>query len=463
MTAINTQIEDASGLREFFLGMGFVRLDEILFKSGLYKKNELIFKGKRAVVYATPPPRVTVMLLIPTGKSGFFDFLKDKRLLKLTEVYVSGDFQQIEKKAKIFPHKHIRMNFIGAFDPSTTGDGKAVDIIRDTIKKVKENKKYYSIDLHSHGCYGESLNTFLSRSDNTTRYAFLFTGLDGMAVTPHYSVREQESYLDVIKASQMLKRITDALGENAKNKFGQKVGFLVLNGIEYNVAGTGHKGKRADGKHIIAIYPEHIDLSKVTTREVTWSVPDALNEIHKAGGLAIAAHPLMPGNGLSAEDIKNNITSLDGIEIRNGTYLSLYKSKVKVRRAYSDDPKEDGTEVKKVVSNELAEKLGRGMKEYKRTLNHLDSDKRSLALTGGSDCHEAWHAGICSTLVHAKEFTYEAVFNAIKEGKTEAVGENAEVSTVIKRVGVATAATIIRDSGIPGLGWRKPTHRQRPP
>ncbi len=110
-------------------------------------------------------------------------------------------------------------------------------------------------------------------------------------------------------------------------------------------------------------------------------VTETLERIHRAGGIAIAAHPFRWWSGLGEGNIKSN--DFDAIETING------RSK---KRANSQ-------------AHRLARKMG-------------------LPGIGGSDAHNVNSIGRAYTEVPDDSKTYQDVIQAIKDRKCKAVGKN---------------------------------------
>lgn len=139
----------------------------------------------------------------------------------------------------------------------------------------------------------------------------------------------------------------------------------------------------APGYHLVAIgIREPID----------WRLPaaGAVRAIHAQGGIAIAAHPV----GKYREQLDDEaLALLDGVEVAHP-----------IRRV---DPSAGG--------------------QLDRLYARAARIKPSMAAIGSSDYHFNAPIGSWRTLVFARDLTQEAIFEAIRAGRTVAVGETGRV------------------------------------
>ena len=179
------------------------------------------------------------------------------------------------------------------------------------------------------------------------------SGLDGIAITDH----------DTLK------------GAKRALKLASRMGFMVISGIEVTTL-QGH----VLGLNITTSIPQ--DLSLVETVE----------KIHEAGGIAIAAHPLV----FIKSHIKQRIASasnFDGVEVINSSAFPFFLS-TRLSRA-------------------LAERL-------------------NLPQTAGSDAHHASEIGTAYTLVKA-DSDIEEIIEAIRKGAVVPFGRAISWATRVRR------------------------------
>jgi len=147
-------------------------------------------------------------------------------------------------------------------------------------------------------------------------------------------------------------------GAQRSSKFLSKKGFTVIPGMEVSTL-HGH----VLALNVTRFIPQNLGLA------------ETVEKIHEAGGIAIAAHPLV----FVKSHIKREITSdsnLDGVEVINSSAFPFFLS-TRLNRA-------------------LAERL-------------------KLPQTAGSDAHHAREVGTAYTVVKA-EFGIEEIVEAIRKG-----------------------------------------------
>jgi predicted metal-dependent phosphoesterase TrpH len=190
------------------------------------------------------------------------------------------------------------------------------------------------IDLHVHTIYSADS----SITPQQLVYYAKKRGLDGVAVTDH----------DQLDGALKISRETN---------------FLILPGMEIS---------SSEG-HIVAF-----DLQEKIPKGLTSE--ETVNRVHKAGGIAIACHPIT----LFKESLGKHATSeFDAIEVINSSSLPFGYSKKR--------------------SGELASRLG-------------------ISRVAGSDAHYAPEIGYAFTVVEA-EHDIRAIIDAIKKGKCEPCGK----------------------------------------
>ncbi|MEM2102730.1 MAG: CehA/McbA family metallohydrolase [Candidatus Bathyarchaeia archaeon] len=211
------------------------------------------------------------------------------------------------------------------------------------------------IDLHVHTCY--SYDSTITPKELVT-YARK-NGLDAVAVTDH----------DCIKAALKLSRHKD---------------FLIIPGIEVS---TIHG-------HVLALdvaekFPPKQDAS--TT----------INEIHQAGGIAVAAHP----TALYRGKMRMYVTKkFDAIEVINASSIPF---------------------------------------SFSNHINHKLAETFNLPKTGGSDAHYAPEIGMAYTLVDA-DLEKDEIILAIKKGRVTACGKAIPWQMRLKREALNLKKRVLR-------------------
>lgn len=200
------------------------------------------------------------------------------------------------------------------------------------------------IDLHVH--------TFYSPDSLITPKELVFyakkRGLDGVAITDH-------------------DRIDGAL------KIGKETDFLVIPGIEISSLNG----------HIIGLDVDELIPPKL-------SVEETLERIHRAGGIAVACHPIT----FFKESLKGHISPrFDAIEVINS---SAFPFNYSVRR-----------------SQEIASRLG-------------------IAGVAGSDAHYGPEIGYACTFVHA-ESKIDEIVKAIRKGSCSPHGRAIPLTMRLKK------------------------------
>jgi len=166
---------------------------------------------------------------------------------------------------------------------------------------------------------------------------------------------------------------------------------------------------------LVRPYPMIIDSQELTTpgfhmaavgvsRMIDWRLPalQAIDAIHAAGGIAIAAHP---GDGSWQVKDENALRAIDGIEV---AHPSLFI--------------EPG-----------AEQAFRALFDRVRGVNP------TVAAIGSSDFHVGGVVAACRTYVFAQETSREAVLDAIREGRTVATCPGGRVTGSEELVRTASA------------------------
>jgi predicted metal-dependent phosphoesterase TrpH len=147
---------------------------------------------------------------------------------------------------------------------------------------------------------------------------------------------------------------------------------------------------------LVQPYPIVIDSQELTTpgfhmaavgvsRMIDWrlSAIQAIDAIHAAGGIAIAAHP---GDGSWQVKDENALRAIDGIEVAHpGMFIDA------------------GAE-----------------REYRALFDRARTVNPSVAAIGSSDFHVGAVVAACRTYVFVQETSREAVLNAIRDGRTVA-------------------------------------------
>jgi hypothetical protein len=195
------------------------------------------------------------------------------------------------------------------------------------------------IDLHVHSCYSYD-------SPSSPREIILYAkrkGLDGVAVTDHDTLK------GAIKAS----------------KLSGKKGLVVIPGMEVTTL-HGH----VLALNVAAFIPPNLSLVETVER------------IHEAGGIAIAAHPLVFIKSYIRQSIAS-VSRLDGVEVINASAFPFFLS-TRLNRA-------------------LAERLG-------------------LPQTAGSDAHYADEIGTAYVMVRA-DSDADDIAEAIRKGMVSPFGK----------------------------------------
>jgi hypothetical protein len=194
------------------------------------------------------------------------------------------------------------------------------------------------IDLHVHTCYSYD-------SPSSIRGVIIYArkkGLNGIAITDHDSLR----------------------GAKRATKLVNKREFTVIPGMEVTTS---------EG-HVLAL-----NVAKFIPPEL--SLAETVERIHEAGGIAIAAHPLV----FIKSHIKQRVASaskIDGIEVINSSAFPFF------------------------LSTRLNQALAR----------RLD-----LPQTAGSDAHFLWEIGTAYTRVKA-ESDVDEIIEAIRKGAVTPYG-----------------------------------------
>ncbi len=201
------------------------------------------------------------------------------------------------------------------------------------------------IDLHLHTTF--SIDGV--HSPRTMVLAAKRAGLDGLAITDHNSVN---GWKEAVKA-------------------GKELGVLVIKGEEVSVYKDGQPAV-----HVLGLF-----LSKAIKSK---TMPEVAEEIHRQGGLAVAAHPLDRYRG-RYQDLKKYLDYFDAVEVMNS------------HTPFFED-------------NEIAREFARKMKK---------------SVTGGSDAHTKYEVGFSFTQARANSL--EEFRKAIIAGKTTAHGKKANI------------------------------------
>ncbi len=205
------------------------------------------------------------------------------------------------------------------------------------------------IDLHVHTCYSYD-------ATSSVREVIVYAkkrGLNGIAITDH----------DTIK------------GARRALKLASKREFVIIPGIEVT---TWHG-------HVLA-------LNITTSIPQNVSLVETVEKIHEAGGIAIAAHPIV----FIKSHIKQRIASasnLDGVEVINSSAFPFFLS-TRLSRA-------------------LAERL-------------------NLPQTAGSDAHLASEIGTAYSLIEA-DSDIDEIIEAIRKGAVVPFGKSISWETRVKR------------------------------
>ncbi len=205
------------------------------------------------------------------------------------------------------------------------------------------------IDLHVHTCYSFDATSSLRE---VIVYAKK-SGLDGIAITDH----------DTLK------------GARRALKLASKRGFMIIPGIEVTTLQS----------HVLAL-----KITKPIPRNL--SLVETVEKIHEAGGIAIAAHPIV----LIKSHIKERVASasnLDGVEVINSSAFPFFLS-TRLSRA-------------------LAEQL-------------------NLPQTAGSDAHQPCEIGTAHSLVEA-DSEVDEIIGAIRRGAVTPFGKAIPWETRVRR------------------------------
>lgn len=192
------------------------------------------------------------------------------------------------------------------------------------------------IDLHVHTCYSEDASTTL---EQLVHYAEK-KGLDGVAITDHNTL---QGAMKLAKKSQL----------------------IIIPGLEVE----------ASEGHVLA-------LNITTMIPPKLNVPETVQKIHDAGGVAIIAHP----EAISKTRFRQKTTSnpnLDAVEVINSAAFPFFLSTHRGHR--------------------LAERM-------------------KLPKTGGSDAHHAAEIGTAFTLIDA-DSNPDAIIEAIRKGAVTPIGK----------------------------------------
>jgi len=191
------------------------------------------------------------------------------------------------------------------------------------------------IDFHVHTCYSDDCSTSLREVIGYSKRK----GLDGVAITDHNTV---EGALNLL--------------EKNNNE-----DFIIIPGIEVST----------EAGHILGI-----NVSRPIPRGL--SVKEAVEKIHEAGGIAIAAHPsaiYKSGIGLSRKILSQGI---DAVEVINSSVFPFH------------------------LLNYLSRKL---------------ACRTKLPQTGGSDSHLPETIGLAYTIVKGeKGNSIEEIVHMVKKG-----------------------------------------------
>jgi predicted metal-dependent phosphoesterase TrpH len=156
-------------------------------------------------------------------------------------------------------------------------------------------------------------------------------------------------------------------------KLSERKDFLIIPGVEVT----------AKHGHILAF-----DITKPILPKM--DVLTTINEVHEAGGIAIAAHP----TALYRGELRKHMTQeFDAIEVINASSIPF---------------------------------------GFSNSINRMLAQQFSLPQTGGSDAHYAPEIGMAYTLVDA-DLDKDEIIAAIKKGKVEACGRAIPWTMRLKR------------------------------
>lgn len=193
------------------------------------------------------------------------------------------------------------------------------------------------IDLHVHTCFSRDSKTTL---EDVILYAKM-RKLDGVAITDH----------DTVEGAEALSR--------------KDTGLIIIPGIEVSTR-RGH----ILGLNVTTPIPKGLDPA------------EAVDRIHEAGGISVAAHPLaVYKGGLSMRSL--SALKLDAVEVVNSSVLPF--------------------SLLTFLNRRLSRKLG-------------------LPQTGGSDSHVPEAIGLAYTIIYA-ESDVDDIIESIRKGATVPEGE----------------------------------------
>lgn len=198
----------------------------------------------------------------------------------------------------------------------------------------------------------------------------------------------RSSLLQMVKSAK--KKGLDAILVSDHNVFSLETtrmidGLLVISGCEISTSAG----------HILALFCNPFHVKSLPKTDGFLPAEDAIEAIHRNGGLAVIAHPF--------QNAKRNIDflagMLDGVECANA-------------RVYMKNPE----------GNKMAERF---------------AEEHGLFQTGGSDAHHASEVANCYTLVEADSL--EEVEAAIRMGRTKAI-ESKKTKRTAKGLSQMTSA-----------------------
>ena len=205
------------------------------------------------------------------------------------------------------------------------------------------------IDLHVHTCYSDDATSSL---EEIIFYAKK-KDLDGIAITDHDNIKGAKRALKLASEREL----------------------MIIPGIEVTTL-QGH----VLGLNITTFIPQNLDLI------------ETVDKIHEAGGIAIAAHPIV----FIKSHIKPRIalvSNLDGVEVINSSAFPFFLSTR--------------------LSQALAERL-------------------KLPQTAGSDAHHASEIGTAYTMVKA-DSDIDEIVEAIRNGAVTPFGRAISWETRVRR------------------------------